>query len=338
MTPKLVTVAIPIYRRLNYLPGVLKAVESQDYPHIELIVSDNGKNGSRMTDIIEKSYSRPVRVRQTTTTVNIPAHYHQCLAEATGEYFVWLADDDLISPNFVSELVQTLEAHPQAMAAIAHEEIIDPMGRVIRESLRTTPSLFSGEELIRSWNTYKYENYSTLLARTEDIVKCGGYAHTAWGTASDDILLMKLCLQGPVAFNQRCTFQYRWDAASFGFAISIYQLAEDYRQLLRMLEEDPIFQAYGTIRPDVWAELKQGIIRMTWREYYYRWNNLYRQRLHFLPWLKAAFAVRFPLAYYGVVLSSLRWTIPEMLIPRIKTRWPGIHKLYRWVKFYKQPL
>ena len=34
---RLVTIGIPIYRRLHYLPTVLKVVQEQDYPWIKLI-------------------------------------------------------------------------------------------------------------------------------------------------------------------------------------------------------------------------------------------------------------------------------------------------------------
>lgn len=47
---RLVTIAIPVYRRLNYLPGVLSAVALQNYDEIELIVSDNGQNGTAVED------------------------------------------------------------------------------------------------------------------------------------------------------------------------------------------------------------------------------------------------------------------------------------------------
>jgi hypothetical protein len=206
------------------------------------------------------------------------------------------------------------------------------MGRVIRESLRDTPPLLSGEELIRSWNTYKYENYSTLLARTEDIVKCGGYAHTAWGTASDDILLMKLCLQGPVAFNQRCTFQWRWDEASFGWGLSIQHLAEDFCRLLEILETDPIFIAYEQQRPSVWAELKAHIVRMTWQEYFHRWNTIYRKRLALLPWAKSAFRMPFPPEYYQKVRSELRYRAKETLFLQAKSWLPWFYRFYQIMK------
>ena len=62
--PKLVTIALPIYKRLEYLPHVLGIVAAQDYPDIELLVSDNGMNGTRVREIVEASYPRPYRFRQ----------------------------------------------------------------------------------------------------------------------------------------------------------------------------------------------------------------------------------------------------------------------------------
>jgi len=120
---KLVTVGIPIYKRLEYLPSVLKIVGSQDYPHIELIVSDNGMNGPAVSEILDRNYSRPSRFRQNPSTVGMSIHFNQIIREASGEYFVLLADDDEISSNYISELVNLLERYPQASLAMAFQEI-----------------------------------------------------------------------------------------------------------------------------------------------------------------------------------------------------------------------
>ena len=132
---KLVSIGVPIYKRLEYLPSVLRMVGSQDYPAIELIVSDNGENGTKVQEIIQaEGYARPYRFRQNRSTVNMIPHYNQIIAEATGEYFVTLNDDDEISSNFVTELVHQLEQHPEATLAFARQEIINTAGEVIRKS------------------------------------------------------------------------------------------------------------------------------------------------------------------------------------------------------------
>src|SRR5262245_8367144 len=102
---KLVSIGIPVYTRLNFLSHVLKVVQAQDYPSIELIVSDNGMNGSKVQEIVNSCYDRPYTFRQNSTPVSISTHFNQIVQEATGEYFVLLADDDEISWNYVSELV-----------------------------------------------------------------------------------------------------------------------------------------------------------------------------------------------------------------------------------------
>ena len=329
---RLATIAIPIYKRLNYLPEVLRAVELQDYPNIELIVSDNGQNGSKVTELIDRHYSRPYRFRQNGLTVNIPSHYHQILSETTGEYFVWLADDDLISPSFVSELVSILDNHPEVSVAIARQEVIDTTGRVLRRSSEEVPSFLSGEEFIRSWTKYKYENYSTLLARTEDLKACGGFGNFPRGTASDDAILIKLCLKGSVAFSTRCAFLYRWHETSHGFSISLQQLADDLSCFLRFLDSDSMIRSYAAQKPTQWAELKARLVTMTWQTYHSRWDTLYRERLSLVPWVKAAFALPYIPDYYRAVMYSLRYGVKDKLFRKAKARFPWVHKLYHAIK------
>src|SRR5688500_1617447 len=110
---KLVTIGIPVYKRLEYLPNVLRIVGAQDYPNIDLLVSDNGLNGTAVQDTVVKHYPKPYRFRQNAATVSGSNHWTQLIENANGEYFVLLADDDEITPNFVSTLVRLLEKHPE---------------------------------------------------------------------------------------------------------------------------------------------------------------------------------------------------------------------------------
>jgi GT2 family glycosyltransferase len=122
-TPKLVTIGLPMWKRLEYLPHILKIIEAQDYPSIELLVSDNGMNGNKVRDTVQAHYSRPFKFRQNSSIAEIPKHFNQIVQHATGEYFVLLSDDDEITPNFVSELVHLLERYPEANVAFARQDV-----------------------------------------------------------------------------------------------------------------------------------------------------------------------------------------------------------------------
>ena len=300
-----VSVIIPIYKRLNYLPGVLQAVARQDYPNIELIVSDNGGILEQAKPIIEQYYPRPYTLRKTAKTIPIAAHFNDALTAASGEFLIWLCDDDLITPNYVSDLVGIMQSRPDVAVAIARQEIIDEEERVLRHSSPEVPEFMTGEEFILAWTKYSYECYATILMRTADVRRLGGFGQFPYGTAADDSLLIRLALQGSVAFSQRSTFQWRWHETSAGFAMAPQHLATDLRQFMRFLDTDPTVLAYARQHPAAWARMKESIVEMTWVVYLYRWKTMYRRRLTTAQWVRAAFVMPLIPGYYRMVGAEL---------------------------------
>jgi glycosyltransferase involved in cell wall biosynthesis len=304
---KLVTIGVPVYKRLDYLPHVLRIVQEQDYPAIDLLVSDNGMNGTKVRDLVAAHYTRPFRFRQNPATVPISCHFNQLIAEATGEYFVLLADDDEISANYVSELAGTLDACPGASVAIARQEIINEAGAVIRQSTGPRHALLSGADFISAaWHTceYRYECFATFLARTERLRACEGYPEFERGTHNDDALLIKLCLNSQVVLNTLCAFRWRVYETSLGWSLDIGDLAKDSRQFLAFLDSDPRLREFAAHSPDVWKELKRHLVKMTWQTYLERWDGLYRKRLPRRAWVRAGFDLPFIPGYYAGVAAA----------------------------------
>jgi glycosyltransferase involved in cell wall biosynthesis len=304
---KLVTIGIPVYKRLNYLALTLKSVGMQDYPNIELIVSDNGMNDSRVADIVKENYSKPYRFRQNPQTVSPSTHYNQIVAEASGEYFVLLCDDDELSLNYVSELYTLLKRYPSASVAISRQEIIDELGQTIRYSEQNMPMLMSGPDFIRAWCHYdhKFDCFTTTLARTKDIKSCGGYPDFTPINGADDGLLIKLCLDSHVALTSRCTFRYRCYESSYGLSVTCKGLAQVVEQFLHFLDSDPKIQEFALAHTDQWSEAKGYLVKMLWETYFHRWRYMYRNRLTRSQWVRAAFAMPFIPSYYRTLFRFL---------------------------------
>jgi glycosyltransferase involved in cell wall biosynthesis len=305
---KVVTIALPIYKRLEYLPHVLEIIAAQDYPNIELIVSDNGMNGTRVREIVEAHYSRPFRFRQNAETVSCAEHFNQIVQEAAGEFFTVLCDDDEISPNYVSELSGSLDRNPQASVAIARQEMLEKDGRVVRKSAETMPEVMSGPDFIAAtWNDYAFgmEMVGTYLVRTAKLRACGGYPDFCRGTGIDNALLLKLILNSSVALNPSCVFRWRLDDASYGWSVSTAELALACKQFLSFLNDDPIVRNYAAACPAQWKLSKSYLVTMTWKTYYGRWNSIYRKKLSWLPWVRSAFAMPFIADYYKAIIRHL---------------------------------
>lgn len=301
----LVTVCIPIYKRLSCLSHALQAVEAQDYPDIELIVSDNGQNGSAVQEIIGRHYHRPCRFRQNSATVPMCQHYNQLIQAASGKYLILLDDDDSMSENFVSELVRILEGRADIVVAMGRQEVVDVTGKVLRSSSATVPNVMTGEEFIRSWTSYNYECYTTMLLRTDTVRLCGGIPEFPNGTHTDDGLITKLCLTGAVGFSTRCVFRWCCDSGSFGWSLPIEKLAEDINAFLKFLESDPVIQSYAARHAEQWPALKSQLSHMSWHTYLERWAGLYRERLTFWRWVRAGFAMPYIPEYYRRMRSPL---------------------------------
>jgi glycosyltransferase involved in cell wall biosynthesis len=100
-----VTIGIPTYNRANKtLPSTINSSLNQDYPNIEIIVSDNCSPDN--TEAIVRSFNdeRIKYIRQK-TNVGPNNNYNACLNAAKGDYFLLLRDDDLIDEDFVTKTI-----------------------------------------------------------------------------------------------------------------------------------------------------------------------------------------------------------------------------------------
>jgi len=109
----LVSVGIPAYNRPEGLKRTLESITGQTYRNLEIIVSDNcspDPNVERIARDFEKLDNRIQYFRQT-ENAGAPSNFRFVLGKARGKYFMWVADDDFISEDFIWQAVQFFEEH-----------------------------------------------------------------------------------------------------------------------------------------------------------------------------------------------------------------------------------
>jgi len=109
----LVTVGIPTYNRAVMLRRSIESALGQDYVNIEVIVSDNASTDN--TQIICQEFSEKYEcfkyIRQP-LNVGANANFADVLKRASGEYFMWLGDDDWIDIAYVKNCVSIMRDRP----------------------------------------------------------------------------------------------------------------------------------------------------------------------------------------------------------------------------------
>ena len=111
----MVSIIIPTYNRANYLTKAIDSALSQDYPNIEVIVSDNASSDD--TGEMVKKYKDDNRFKYFRNNHNLGmvANWRKALNNyATGNFFMILSDDDyLIDDNYISKVVKLVESDPE---------------------------------------------------------------------------------------------------------------------------------------------------------------------------------------------------------------------------------
>jgi hypothetical protein len=134
-TLPLLSIGVPVYNGDRYLVEALQSALGQDYANLEVLIADNGSTDS--TPVICRRFETDPRVRcmRSTGTTDPIANFGRALAMARGEYFTWLAHDDVLtSAAYASTLVELLEANPDAVLCASALELFrddDPQARSV---------------------------------------------------------------------------------------------------------------------------------------------------------------------------------------------------------------
>lgn len=119
----LVSVGLPTYNRAATLKRAIESVLAQDYPNFELIISDNASTDETQI-ICEDFCRREVRIRylRQSSNIGLTANFQSVLKGAQGEFFMWLADDDWIDPDYVSQCLSHLVESPDCVLVAGREK------------------------------------------------------------------------------------------------------------------------------------------------------------------------------------------------------------------------
>jgi glycosyltransferase involved in cell wall biosynthesis len=111
--PPLVSIGLPTYNGARTLRRAVESALAQDYPDLELVISDNAST-DQTPSVCEEYAARDARVRYIRQERNLGAaeNFRRALAASRGEFFMWLADDDWLDPDYVSRCVGYLREHP----------------------------------------------------------------------------------------------------------------------------------------------------------------------------------------------------------------------------------
>ena len=159
ITAPQLSIGLPVYNGENFLDEALSSILAQDFFEFELIICDNAST-DRTEAICRDFCRRDRRIRYFRNPANIGAsgNWNRVFELSTGEFFKWIAHDDLHEHDFLSGTLEILRSEPDVIVAFTRAVSIDSRGRRIRE-WATHPDICSVDLETR---------YARWLAAAED--------------------------------------------------------------------------------------------------------------------------------------------------------------------------
>lgn len=116
----MVSIGMPVYNGAKYLRRALDSLICQTVKDLEIIISDNGSDDDTW-DILkeyEKIDNRILLYRQN-CNIGAEKNFAFVLQKARGHYFMWAACDDWWAPEYIENLADGLNSHPEHGVAMS---------------------------------------------------------------------------------------------------------------------------------------------------------------------------------------------------------------------------
>lgn len=160
-----ITVFIPTYNRAKYLRQCLEALEQQDIPSSELVItiSDNASE-DETPEVVEEFSSLEPRYWRNKRNLGLCANFNRVLDLCQTEFVVMLPDDVLLAPGFLQRALDILSQDEGATmyataTLITNPSIHAPLANVYTPPLMAPSKLWSTR--LQVWD---YEPWAAACA------------------------------------------------------------------------------------------------------------------------------------------------------------------------------
>lgn len=193
----MVTVAIPTFNRLELLKRAIASALTQNYKNLEIIISDNASSDGT-PEYLRSLDDIRIKVVLGEQNLGMVANWDRCLANARGDYFLLMSDDDaLFEESAIEKLVSGFLGEAGKNVGVVFSDVmLEKVGENILERTFYKKILCKTEEIVVDFFMNKVSIFpcATLL-RTKDIRDFGGYSSFGATLAVDACAWIYLALK-----------------------------------------------------------------------------------------------------------------------------------------------
>ncbi len=246
----LVSVIIPCYRQAHFLADAIESVRAQRYPHVEVIVVNDGSPDD--TAAIAARYPSVRCIDQ--ENAGLAAARNTGLAHSRGELIVFLDADDRLMPDALHLNASLLASNPDAGFAAGRSCYISREGAPIHTDHRAWPT---GDVYAALLERNRIRMPGMVMFRKSVFQRLGNF-NTDVDACADYDMYLRVSRHFPVVFHDAAIAEYRRHGENMSLDAALM-----LRQLCRVMRRQrPHVRGHAGYR----AALEEG--RRAMRDYY----------------------------------------------------------------------
>jgi hypothetical protein len=287
----LVSIGLPVYNGENFVAEAIQCVLDQTFSDWELIICDNCSTDRTLLICCQfAERDSRIRVHQNARNMGVCFNYSEVFRLSRGQYFKWMAHDDLFAPRFVETCIQELEKHDDVVLAFTKMCYVDAGGRVLRRQaselsvLGPTAESRAKQFLASAAQSTDFLWLAYGVVRRDVLQQSGSMGLYA---GSDHVMLFKIALLGCMKQIEEEMFLRREhsEASTCKRGSTVrerakFAYADDNRRLIlpwcRMLKEHLI----GVLKTRIPFWSKLGCIIAVVRRFLAAWKFFVEEAIH----------------------------------------------------------
>ncbi|WP_053991460.1 glycosyltransferase family A protein [Mangrovimonas sp. TPBH4] len=204
-----ISIVISVYNKEDYLKSTIESVLNQTYQNFEIIAVNDGSSDNSLNILKGFSDSRLRIINQTNQGAS--AARNLGIKESKYEYIALLDGDDLWLPNYLAEMVTSIQTFPnEAVFASAIANTYDDKIVPVSYAVKNTNTIKIIDYFKNSTYNYSLLTSSSIIFKKEIIKKTGWY-DTSIVSGQDVDFWIKIGLNFPVVFINRVLVHYRFN-------------------------------------------------------------------------------------------------------------------------------
>jgi len=212
------SICIPTYNRVSYLGDAIRSCLAQTDQDFEICISSNAST-DRTPELIDTYCKGNICFFQHPKPVLPYANWNTALAMATGEYVLFLSDDDLLKPGYLSEIRDLISQYPSASLYRTGLTCINEHGKE-KWSFTDYPDFESPIEFFKArCISNRYQFLPGITSKRQHMLDVHGFVDNCLPAMLylDDYFWFRLVVKGTgVASSPKALWSYRQHGEQYG--------------------------------------------------------------------------------------------------------------------------